>query len=109
MAKPARSPENGRQAEAGASAGGGAITRMAFQLASTPGVSMASWPPTMATSIQPPRMARIASPMATAEEAQAQAYAMAAPRAPKCSASSATAALGITVSTVVGRTRRCSP
>jgi hypothetical protein len=51
----------------------------------------------------------MASPMATAEEAQAQAYAMAAPRAPKCSASSATAALGITVSTVVGRMRRCSP
>lgn len=85
------------------------MTRIACQLAITPGVSMASCPPTMATSIQPPRMVRIASPMATAEEAQAQAYAMAAPCAPNCNASSATAALGITVSTVVGRMRRCSP
>ncbi|MCY1219401.1 hypothetical protein D9M72_313750 [compost metagenome] len=73
MAKPARSPENGRQAVAGASAGGGAMTRIACQLAITPGVSIASWPPTMAMSIQPPRMARMASPMATADEAQAQA------------------------------------
>ena len=51
----------------------GTSTRMACQLASTPGVSIDSLPPAMAISIQPARMARIASPMATAEEAQAQA------------------------------------
>ena len=51
----------------------GASTRIACQLASTPGVSSDSLPPAMATSIQPARIARIASPTATAEEAQAQA------------------------------------
>jgi hypothetical protein len=37
------------------------------------GISIASLPPAMATSIQPARIARIASPIATADEAQAQA------------------------------------
>ena len=56
-----------------ADAPSGTSTRIACQLASTPGVSIDSLPPAMATSIQPARMARIASPIATADEAQAQA------------------------------------
>jgi hypothetical protein len=51
----------------------GTSTRIACQLASTPGISIASLPPAMATSIQPARIARIASPIATADDAQAQA------------------------------------
>ena len=39
----------------------------------TPPLSMASLPPTTATSSRPSRKARSASPMATADEAQAQA------------------------------------
>ena len=86
----------------------GVSTRIACQLASTPGVSSDSLPPAMATSIQPARIARIASPIATADDAHAQAYPRAAPRAPKRSASSATGAFGIVVTTLVGRMRRRS-
>jgi len=73
-----RSAANGRQQAATAPASLakpaiGASTRIACQLASTPGVSIDSLPPAMATSIQPARIARIASPIATAEEAQAEA------------------------------------
>ena len=73
-----RPAANGRQqaataAASSAAAPSGTSTRIACQLASTPGVSIDSLPPAMATSIQPARIARIASPIATAEEAQAQA------------------------------------
>src|SRR5664280_2026748 len=103
-AKPLRSAEKGRHdaatdADDEADAETGASTRIACQLASTPGVSIDSLPPAMATSIQPARMARIASPIATADEAHAQAYDSAAPRAPNSSAISARGAFGIVVTT----------